>query len=154
MNIQEFTQLYHHRFSVQDDGCWVWKNNIKSNGYGSIWMDGRSRGVHRVAYEIAVGPIPTGLQIDHLCRVRACMNPSHLEAVTSKENIRRGNTAQWQRDKTHCPSGHPYSGDNLYVHGGKRYCRSCSRASSRRYYRANLRRLENSYTRLDPSLLV
>ncbi len=122
---------------VQDQGYktprWVWQKSLNPKGYGRIRIGGRGgrdHQVHRVAYEQFVGPIPHGLQIDHLCRVRSCCNPTHLEPVTVRENGRRGtagtNLALWQAAKTHCPRDHPYSGQNLYVdRTGRRHCRTC-----------------------------
>lgn len=75
-----------------DDGCWVWTSWIQPNGYGYFWLDG-ARYAHRVAYEIAVGPIPAGLVIDHLCANKSCVNPAHLEVVTIGENTRRARAA-------------------------------------------------------------
>lgn len=113
--------------------CWVWKKSLNINGYGRIRVGGRwgrDHQAHRVTYELFVGPIPDDLQIDHLCRVRACCNPPHLEPVTARENGRRGlagtNLALWQAAKTRCPRGHPYGGTNLYVDPtGRRHCREC-----------------------------
>jgi hypothetical protein len=76
--------------SSKVDGCLLWMGPVTSTGYGKIKVDGRTVGVHRVAYAVWNGPIPEGLEIDHLCRVRNCINPEHLEAVTRRENIRRG----------------------------------------------------------------
>jgi hypothetical protein len=79
------------RITVDDrTGCWLWDGYISTTGYGSIKFQGRIGSVHRLSYESFVGPIPEGLQIDHLCRVRACCNPEHLEPVTSRENTIRG----------------------------------------------------------------
>lgn len=72
-----------------DDGCWIWRGT-KSNGYGRVSVDRRLHYVHRVVYALTVGEIPEGLQLDHLCRNRACCNPAHLEPVTASENVRRG----------------------------------------------------------------
>ncbi len=109
------------------DSCWCWTGEHSDRGYGRFWDGARRVRAHRWAYEFCVGPIPAGLTIDHLCRVHACVNPDHLEAVTNRVNILRGIglTAQHAR-KTHCPHGHPYSGSNLIVPPrGGRECRAC-----------------------------
>lgn len=77
-----------------EDGCWLWKRST-TKGYGRISVLGRPRGVHRVSYEVFVGPIPDGLEIDHLCRRRSCCNPAHLEPVTHRENQRRRRRSAW-----------------------------------------------------------
>ena len=122
--------------------CWLWRGAIVGGGYGQfcVGADAVRRGeprltyAHRFSYEAKFGPIPNGLEIDHLCRVRNCVNPEHLEAVTSHENIRRGESGKYNREKTHCPKGHPYSGDNLYRRpNGDRHCRICKRSALREY---------------------
>lgn len=116
--------------------CWVWDGSLNPKGYGRAWVEGKLQYPHRIAYEAIIGHIPTGYDIDHLCRTHACYNPEHLEAVTRKENLRRGKGNQ-NVGKTHCPQGHPYSGDNLWVGkaGGynNRRCLICKRADKRRY---------------------
>ena len=117
-------------------GCWLWVGATVPDGYGQMYLDGKPSPAHRIAYELHKEPIPDGLQLDHLCRVRSCVNPDHLEPVTNRENIKRGNAGKREKDRTHCPQGHPYSGRNLVVMKGKRYCRECRRiASNKRYYR-------------------
>jgi hypothetical protein len=101
--------------------CWEWTGSL-NKGYGQ-WS---ARMAHRLVWEVLVGPIPDGLTLDHLCRNSRCVNPDHLEPVTQAENNRRG--YGWpaaNARKTHCPEGHPYSGRNLILFRGSRYCREC-----------------------------
>jgi hypothetical protein len=121
--------------------CWIWRGARWSHGYGSFYAGpGRSQRVHRFAYELLVGPVPEGLVLDHLCRVKACVNPAHLEAVTQGENIRRLNVNY----KTHCIHGHPLSGDNIRIEpSGKRRCWACRR-KWRAEYRARRRAAERA----------
>lgn len=108
-------------------GCWLWTANLSGGGYGNFHLDGRERVAHRLAYEWLVGPIPEGLDLDHLCRVRRCVNPAHLEPVTRRENVLRSPiaiAAQHAR-KTHCPAGHEYTPENTYTYNGWRCCRRC-----------------------------
>ena len=113
------------KVAVMPDGCWDWTAYRNRDGYGQFAGEGNSL-AHRVSYAGLVAPIPNGLQIDHLCRNRSCVNPSHLEVVTLQENTRRGLKEEL---KTHCPQGHPYEGDNLYLHSktGWRQCHTCRR---------------------------
>lgn len=114
--------------------CWLWTASYMGAGYGQFWFSGRNRYAHRVAYEAVVGPIPEGLDLDHLCRTHGCVNPAHLEPVTRSVNLLRGNTIPARNArKTHCPHGHPYSGDNLCARAnGTRECRACMREAARR----------------------
>ena len=112
--------------------CWRWKGPKNQYGYGVIGVGRRTQGTmlaHRLAYMLTKGEIPEGLTLDHLCRVRDCVNPEHLEPVTRKENNRRGNGFSGRNaQKTHCKNGHPLSGDNLIVRAsGMRNCRTCIR---------------------------
>lgn len=114
--------------------CWLWQAYVDERGYGTYRLAGRMRKAHRVAYELAVGPIPEGMVIDHLCRVRHCVNPTHLEVVTNDENVRRGLQGEWGKSKTHCPHGHAYTPENTYYRpdDGCRGCRECRNEASRR----------------------
>lgn len=110
------------------DGCWPWIGYRNAGGYGRFHW-GRTQQVHRIAYELLVGPIPDGLDLDHLCRNRGCVNPAHLEPVTNRENILRGQTLPASEImRTECPYGHPYTPENTYTNPrGQRHCRTCRR---------------------------
>jgi len=185
--------LWWHRFWKRIDkagpgGCWLWTGDQTPRGYGVVRYNGKTPRVHRLVYHFLVGPLPhmRVLQLDHTCRNRLCCNPAHLELVTARENLMRGEThaaanaakthcmhghplananlyraksgarvckvclrergrrADHKRhgylgnppnaQKTHCPQGHPYDGENLYVaSNGKRYCRACRLVVGRRY---------------------
>lgn len=126
------------------DNCWYWAGQIKPNGYGALWFDSKKVYAHRFSYEVYKGEIPRGLEIDHLCNNRLCINPDHLEAVTHRENLLRGETLPTiALAKTHCSNGHPYMGSNLhYRKNGKRSCVTCNREYNRRHYYANKLALE------------
>lgn len=129
--------------------CWIWigylSKSPRSSGYGLLGK----RYAHRLSFQVFVGAIPDGYEIDHLCHSynldcpggaclhRRCVNPSHLEPVTRQVNLLRGRTfAAVNAAKTHCPQGHPYSGGNLVIHnGGRRRCRQCHNDTQRRYIR-------------------
>ena len=108
--------------------CWEWTGSCTPRGYSQFWLRGRLYAGHRISYEALIGPIPHGLQSDHLCRNRPCIRPTHTEPITGLENIHRGNG---HGHETHCPRGHPYSGTNLYVGPRGRKCRACSRHQMR-----------------------
>jgi hypothetical protein len=119
------------RIAVRPNGCWEWAGQINHGGYG-LYQGARA---HRLTYETMVGPIPSNLELDHLCRVRRCVNPAHLEAVTRRVNTLRGDTlAAAKAAQTECIHGHPFTGDNVYVHPqrGTRNCRTCMNESARR----------------------
>jgi hypothetical protein len=121
----------------QKDACWPWTKTRLVSGYGQVYV-GRDSGfaagilalAHRVAYQLAVGPILEGLTIDHLCRNRACCNPAHLEAVTGRENGLRGfSPPAINARKTHCIHGHEFTEENTYrPPSGQRECIKCKRA--------------------------
>ena len=122
--------------TIEDEnGCWLWQGGKNTEGYGYIRVGGRQISVHRAAYLDRVGPIPAGLELDHLCRVRHCCNPAHLEPVTGRENLHRSpvTLARLNAVKTHCPQGHPLSGENLAISCGRRVCRVCNNAKAARY---------------------
>jgi hypothetical protein len=113
-----------------NSGCWIWIASLGTSGYGQFSVENRPLKAYRVAYEALVGPVPDGLELDHLCRVRCCVNPAHLEPVTHAENMRRGDS--FQRNKTHCPKGHPYDPSKS---GNGRRCLPCTQASWTAYNR-------------------
>lgn len=113
------------KFTISDSGCWSWNRFIGKNGYSQVSMNGVVYSGHRIMYTAVKGEIAKGLQLDHLCRNRACINPSHLEPVTLKLNLQRGRN--WQREKTHCPKGHEYTDMNIIRDIiGRRKCKQCS----------------------------
>ncbi len=124
------------RTVVTQDGCWEWRGGLMKNGYGQVHVtvDGKKRNfyTHRVGYEFFGGPIPEGLQIDHLCRNRCCWNPAHLECVTGAVNRSRGMgpslTSARLSARTHCKYGHEFTPENIYRDTrGARQCRVCNR---------------------------
>lgn len=123
-------EAFFWRVRVNASGCWEWTGSINYNGYGQF----RQNCAHRWSYAWFVGVIPERYEIDHLCRVRACVNPAHLEAVTVKENQRRS-SKPWTRGE--CLRGHKLTPDNIYVwllHGvAQRTCRKCRMVSRRRW---------------------
>ena len=119
-------------------GCWLWLGAKRGKGYGSFFVDGRNVGAHRYAYELANGPIPVGLQIDHLCRTPLCVRADHLEVVTSRINTLRGVSVVAKcAVATHCPHGHEYTPENTYRSRGERACKTCRNAQGAQYYRQN-----------------
>lgn len=119
--------------------CHLWIGGRSSNGYGAFaWREGgkvHMVGAHRFAYELMVGPIPSGFVLDHLCKRHDCVRPSHLEAVTERENLRRGNSfAGVNARKDRCPQGHSYDSENTHISpSGGRTCNECSRIKARRH---------------------
>jgi hypothetical protein len=115
--------------------CWFWTGPKDSHGYGCFKVAGKNLGAHRCAYRILAGVIPRGLQIDHLCRIRMCVNPDHMELVTAVENTRRGfNPAAMNARKTHCSRGHAFDeGNTRLLPQGSRACRTCKNGANRAY---------------------
>lgn len=121
-----------------EDGCWIYQRSTDGNGYGFVWDRTRMRRTHIVTYEHVNGPVPPGLMLDHLCRVPGCVRPSHLRAVTPKENALAPGALSFSAvnsKKTHCLRGHAYDTINTHIDSeGRRRCRQCVREQSRRRY--------------------
>jgi HNH endonuclease len=114
-------------------GCWLYPATEK-DGYARIHAQGHVVVAHRLFYSVLVGPVPSDLTLDHLCRVRNCVNPAHIEPVPHKENVQRGNAGLLHRIKTHCRNGHEYNESNTYrAPDGSRNCRICNGAAAARY---------------------
>lgn len=116
-------------------GCWIWTGAKISSGYSELRVGGKPEYGHRLSYEHFKGKIPDGLVIDHLCRNPSCVNPDHLEAVTTGENTARGESREKLRERatsiTHCPAGHAYTETNTLLKRGRRHCRTCRAEESR-----------------------
>jgi len=125
------------RVTLDKKGCWLWNNYLTKSGYAVASFEGKITRVHRFSYESFIKKIPKGLVIDHLCRVRHCVNPDHLETVTQRENLHRSTLTltYLHKIKTHCVHGHPFSKKNTYIikgpYGKFRMCRTCSLARSK-----------------------
>lgn len=135
------------QYWVTTEGCWEWSGAITAGGYGAMWANGRAQVAHRVSYEAHRGPVPEGLELDHLCHTEAvardecpggpdclhrrCINPDHLEPVTHHENALRGQAmknGENQRCKTHCAQGHEFTEENIYrppKRPNERMCKTC-----------------------------
>ena len=131
------------RIELTPGGCWLWTGTKNPRGYGKMTIGGRrgtQKETHRLAYQEFKGEIPDGLVLDHLCEVRHCMNPDHLEPVSRYENMRRGHDYESLRAggyrRTHCTYGHEYTEDNTYMSWtGRNWaqrCRTCLRAKRRK----------------------
>jgi hypothetical protein len=129
-NIADVTDAEVVRFWAKvdrDDECWLWTASVGNHGYGQFGAAGGVVLAHRLAYVLTVGPIPSGLTIDHLCRVTTCVRPAHLEPVTRAENNRRAAAT-----RRYCPRGHEYTDANTIRNGrGWRYCRTCHNEARR-----------------------
>jgi hypothetical protein len=126
------------KVALTDDGCVIWTGSLDIGGYGQIGVGSKrdrtntKRKVHRLLYELTVGPVPAGLDLDHLCRNRACCRPDHLEPVTRRENLARGTGLIGQQlARLTCAHGHPYTPENTYMDNGARVCRTCKAIRAR-----------------------
>lgn len=119
--------------------CWLWTGAKSRSGYGHVVYAAKHWPAHRLIYELEVGPIPEGLQLDHLCRERRCVRPDHLEPVTAAENTRRAVAFRTPPPpKSHCPHGHAYTDENLIADPrGRRLCRACKSRRSVAHNRKN-----------------
>lgn len=130
-----------------DSACWPWTSADDGQGkYGRACIGGKLKGAHVAVYEKLVGPIPAGLEIDHLCRNPICCNPSHLEPVTRRENVLRQPKVIAARAATHCCHGHRWTDENTYIHPsqGSRVCRKCTVNSVQKYEARNPNRARNN----------
>lgn len=109
--------------------CWLWRGYVDKHGYGYASWEGKSPRAHRIVFETLVGTIPQGLQLDHLCRIRNCVNPCHLEPVSCKENLSRSHNTQATVNtrKTHCAQGHEYTPENTSQEKSQRACKTCKK---------------------------
>ena len=134
LTIEELEKLV-HRFTAKivKENCWKWESAL-NKGYGVFSIKNKTKQAHRLSFELFSGRIPKGLQLDHLCRNPKCVNPSHLEPVTPKENMNRSMSVAYQRNKTECRNGHSYSAENTVINKrGARECLTCTRKSKRMY---------------------
>ena len=114
------------------NSCWNWEALCNKDGYGRINSNGTMLLAHRYIYEILENHIPIGLELDHLCRNRKCVNPNHLDIVTKKENWSRGNSQSAKQSRqTHCKNGHEYSKHGIYLQNGHRRCIPCKKKYDR-----------------------
>lgn len=135
------------RSRITDSGCWEWICPKKPGGYAAVTINGTRHVSHRLAFEVFIGQIPAGLVLDHLCRNTYCINPDHLEPVTQQENILRGiGRSAVNAEKTHCPRGHKYTPENVWINSGRRYCRACRRSLNAEYKRLRKARLQVAKT--------
>lgn len=132
---------------ITAEGCCMWMGHVSTGGYGSTKFRGRSISAHLLSYNVSIGPVLGGLELDHLCRNRRCWNPDHLEPVTHLVNVRRGLMGR-QREKTHCIHGHLLNGENLLIRSnGTRACKTCRLTRLRAYNRQQYLKHRYNYAR-------
>jgi hypothetical protein len=118
-------QRFAAKIALDSSGCHMWTGVRNAKGYGRFRIDGALHMAHRVAFVLAGGELSPDRVIDHLCRNASCVNPDHLEAVTTQENTARGNAGINTASRTHCPQGHEYTAENTLLSVGRRHCRAC-----------------------------
>lgn len=130
---------FYSNIYFSETNCWIWMGSLQGNKkYGLFCLHGKRIGAHRASYEIFIDSIPLNKEIDHLCKNSLCVNPLHLEIVTHKENLLRGNSFSGiNSKKTHCVNGHKLDKDNLYIIKGyvSRVCKECRKKRQREYSR-------------------
>jgi len=137
-------RIQRNSMTEPNSGCWLWLGWLNKNGYGRMKLGSEKGGTmrqpmaHRASYEFYKGPIPEGMELDHICSVRCCVNPDHLEVVTHRENInltvQRGRYRNQNMKKSHCKHGHEFTEENTYISKKNwRYCRTCRKEASRIY---------------------
>lgn len=133
LNARDLWRLF-SKIARSASGCWEWTGSRGSKGYGRFAIKDELHSAHRVTYRAFVGAIPGGLQIDHLCRNRCCVNPAHLEAVSARENVSRGQgRPAILMKQTECKRGHAFTNENTIVDKYGRHCRECARMHARHY---------------------
>ena len=139
--ISKIPQRMRDKFKKHRSGCWLWFGARNADGYGQTKWKGKQCGAHRVIKELVSGPLDG--MCDHLCRVRNCVNPEHIELVTPKENSQRGYFAM----RTHCKNGHEFCEENIIMRGGTRICIECRRNRDRYWKRVYRKRDPEKYRR-------
>jgi len=139
------------RLEPDESGCLIWRGTTDNKGYGVVRYEKKIWKVHRLIYTQRVGPIPDGFALHHICNTPPCAEPTHLKPILPGDHIFVGKTfAAANRAKTHCPSGHPYEGDNLIIKSRSdgttfRLCRICTNAAAlARYYRIQKKKQDHS----------
>lgn len=130
---------FREKIAIDDKtNCHLWQAYVGQNGYGQFWDGSKVRGAHVVGYEIVKGPLPPGTEPDHRCRNRACTNAHHMDAVTRRENLLRGETIVAKKaGQTHCIKGHKFTPENTYHGKSGRQCRECRKTANAEWAQRN-----------------
>lgn len=141
LRLGQIRDRFFARLAQRRNGCWIWTAaKVAGYGLGYSWLTVPTKGAyaHRIAFEYFIGSIPKGRELDHLCRNRACCNPTHLELVTRGENTKRANDA-----RTHCNNGHAFTKRNSVTRKGSRACLKCIRIRAMNYYWRKVGKFDN-----------